>query len=210
MAVQSREAGGLGLPLEVARQRVASYPQVLPFSKEFMEKRASFLETLGVPDGRSAIAQEFQLLGYGDDTLRNGAKWLRAQGLDVLRVISVHPNLLVRSPEGLSLKLDFMRNVVGLGNSEIFPRLLVASFDNVMWPRYFYALQRGIEQRYKFSTLVIPTDARFLKRTHSLAKGVDATAAEVTAYQAHVATPAFHAYMDEQEAAIRARGPRVL
>jgi len=38
---------------------------------------------------------------------------------------------------------------------------------------------------------------------------VYATAEDVATYQAHIAAPAFLAYMDEQEAAIRARGPRV-
>jgi quinol monooxygenase YgiN len=44
---------------------------------------------------------------------------------------------------------------------------------------------------------------------NSLPRKTHATAADVAAYQAHIATPAFRAYMDEQEAAIRARGPRV-
>ena len=203
MVVHSREAGGLGLPLLVARQRVASFPIVLGFSKEFVEKRAAFLETLGVPGGRAAIAGHFRLLGYDDSTLRNGAEWLRSQGLDVVRMVSAHPDLLWRSPEGLTPKLDFMRSVVGLNTSEILPRLLIASL-NKMRPRYFYAQQRGVEQRYAFGSLVIPSDMNFLKMANGLARGVQATAEDVAAYQAHIATPAFRAYMDEQEAAIRA------
>ena len=209
MVVHSREAGGLGLSVEVAQQRVASFPPVLGFSKEFMEKRAAFLETLGVPDGRVAIASQFTPLGVSESTLRNGAEWLRAQGLDVVRLISAQPELLVYSSDGLSAKLDFMRSVVGLNSSEIIPRLLVASLDDLLRPRYFYALQRGVEQRYAFSTLAICPDAKYLKMAHSLTTGMQATAADVAAYQAHIATPAFCAYMDEQEAAIRARGPRV-
>jgi hypothetical protein len=204
MVVHSREAGGLGLSVEVAQQRVASFPPVLHYSKEFMEKRAAFLETLGVTDGRAAIGSRFQLLSVSESTLRNGAEWLRAQGLDVLRMTSSHPQLLYLSPQGLSAKLDFMRNIVGLSTSEIASGVLAASFDNVMRPRYFYALQRGVEQRYAFGSLVKCTDASFLKMAHSLAKGVHATAEDVAAYQAHIATPAFRAYMDEQEAAIRA------
>ena len=34
-----------------------------------------------------------------------------------------------------------------------------------------------------------------------------ATVNEIAAYKAHIASPAFHAYMNEQEQAIRARGP---
>jgi hypothetical protein len=209
IVVHSQEAGGLGLSVEVARQRVASFPQVLVFSKEFMAKRAAFLETLGVPDGRAAIARYFPLLGVSEITIRNGAEWMQSQGLDVVRMVSMQPDLLWRSPERLSAKLDFMRNVVGLNTSEIMPRFLIASLDNVLRPRYFYALQRGVEQRYTFSTLVIPSDAKYLKMANSLPKGVHAIAADVAAYQAHIATPAFRAYMDEQEAAIRARGPGV-
>jgi hypothetical protein len=209
MVVQPREAGGLGLPVEVARRRVASHPPVLVFSKEFVEKRAVFLETLGVPDGRAAIAGVFRLLGYKDSTLRSGAEWQRSQGLDVVQMVSGHPQLLVYSPEGLSLKLEFMRNVVGLNTSEIASRFLIASLDNVMRPRFFYALQRGVAQRYTFGSLVIPSDARYLKMALSLPRGMHAFAADVAAYKAHIATPAFLAYMDEQEAAIRARGPGV-
>jgi hypothetical protein len=210
MVVLPREAGGLGLSVEVARQRVASHPPVLHYSKEFMEKRAAFLETLGVPDGRATTAGLFQLLGVSESTLHNGAEWMRAHGLDVVQVISWHPSLLVRSPEGLLPMLDFLRNVVGLDTTESnTSRFLTASLDNLMRPRYFYALQRGVEQCYAFGTLVKCSDAAFLKRANSLPRGTHATAEDVAAYQAHIATPAFRAYMDEQEAAIRARGPRV-
>jgi hypothetical protein len=119
-------------------------------------------------------------------------------------MVSEHPELMCYSPEGLSLKLDFLRSVVGLNTSEIMPRFLIASLDNVLRPRYFYALQRGVEQRYKFSSLAICPDAKYLKMAHSLTTGTHATAEDVAAYQAHIATPAFRAYMDEQEAAIRA------
>jgi hypothetical protein len=209
MAVQSREAGGLALSVEVAQQRVASFPPALNFSKEFVAKRAAFLETLGVPEGRAAIASDFRLLGYEDSTLRRGAEWLRSQGLDVVRMVSAHPQLLVLSPEGLSLKLDFMRSVVSLTTSEILPVFLTLSLEKRMRPRYFYALQRGVEQRYAFGTLMHCSDKAFLKLANSLAKGVYAAAEDIAAYQAHIATPAFRAYMDEQEAAIRARGPDV-
>ena len=202
--VHLREAGGLGLPVDVARKRVASFPIVLGFSKEFVEKRAAFLETFGVPDGRAAIASFLMVLGVSEITLRNGAEWLRAQGLDVVRMLTAHTQLLARSPDGLSLKLDFMRSVVGLNTSEILPVFLVLSLETRMRPRYFYAQQRGVEERYKFGSLVSPSDAKFLKMANSLARGVQATAADVATYQAHIATPAFHAYMDEQEAAIRA------
>jgi hypothetical protein len=208
MVVQSREAGGLGLPVEVARQRVASYSQVLAFSSEFVEKRAAFLETLGVSDGRAAIGSMFPLLGVSESTLHNGAEWLRAQGFDVVRMVSAHPQLLVYSPARLSLKLDFMRNVVGLSNSEVLPVFLASSLDK-MRPRYFYARQRGVEQRYTFSSLVVSADAKYLKMALSLPRGTHATAEDVAAYKAHIATPAFLAYMDEQGAAIGARGPRV-
>jgi hypothetical protein len=206
MVVQPREAGGLGLSVEVAQRRVAGNPQVLAFSGELVAKRASFLETLGVPDGRAAIGSMFPLLGVSESTLRNGAEWLRAQGFDVVRMVSGHPQLLLYSPGGLSLKLEFMRSVVGLNTSEICSALLTYSLDKRTRPRYFYARQRGVEQRYTFSTLITCSDATFLKMANSLAKGMQATAADVAAYKAHIATPAFCAYMDEQEAAIRARG----
>ena len=209
MVVQPREAGGLGLSLEVAQKRVASHPQVLIFSKEFMEKRATFLETLGVPDGRAAIGGQFQLLGSEDDTLQRGAEWLRSQRLDVVRMVSRFPELMLYSPEGLSPKLDFLRSVVGLTTSEILPVFLTLSLEKRIRPRYFYALQRGVEHRYAFGTLMQYADAGFLKMANSLAKGAQATAEDVAAYKAHIATPAFRTYMDEQEAAIRARGPRV-
>jgi hypothetical protein len=78
-----------------------------------------------------------------------------------------------------------------------------------MRQRYLNALQRGVAQRYAFSSLVISLDAKYLKMALSLAHGTHATAEDIAAYQAHIVTPAFRAYMDEQEAAIRARGPRV-
>jgi hypothetical protein len=95
-----------------------------------------------------------------------------------------------------------MLNVVSLDVSKIVPALLTSSLENTMRPRFFYAMQHA-KQRYAFSTLVIASDARFVKLIHRLEK--PATVKEIAAYKAHIASPAFRAYMDEQEQAIRAR-----
>ena len=208
--VLSRETGGLGLPEEVARQRVASYPPVLNFTREFVTKRTAFLETLGVPDGRAAIARRFMLLNASDDKLRKGAEWLRSHGLDVKRMLKHHPELLASiSAEVLLAKLDFVCTVAGVAKADIQPVFLALSLEGRMRLRYFYALQRGVADRYTFSTLMNVSDAALVKRVNSLPKGTPATAEEVAAYKAHVASPEFRAYMDEQELAIRTRTPRV-
>ena len=114
MVTLSRQAGGLDLPEDVARRCVATTPTILKFSKEFVQKRAAFLEMLGVPDGRSAIASHFTFLGFAQNKLSSNAEWLRSQGLDVKRILSSHPSLLKYSAKSLSPKLDFMQNVLGL------------------------------------------------------------------------------------------------
>ena len=202
----SREACGLGLSEEVARRRVATFPGVLNFSKEFIEKRAAFLETLGVPNGRAAIARQLTLLCSAEVKLHSNAEWLLSQGLDVKQALSTLPALLMFSAKRLSPKVDFMLNVVWLDVRHITARCLSASLDNMMRPRFFYAMQHA-EQRYAFSSLVISSEANFLKMIHRLDK--PATVNEIAAYKAHIATPAFRAYMDEQAQALRARGPRI-
>ena len=102
---------------------------------------------------------------------------------------------------GLSPKLDFMLNVVGLDVGGIAFGFLIGSLDNVMRPRFFYAMQR--EARYAFSTLVKCSEAKFVKMVHSLKK--QANVDEIAAYKAHITSPAFLAYMDEQERSIRTR-----
>ena len=199
----SREAGGLGLPEDVARLRVATTPTILKISRESVQKRAAFLETLGVPDGRTALAHNFPLLGFAEDTLRSNAEWLRSQGLDVKRILSTHPSMLMDSTETLSPKLDFMLNVVGLDIGCVRARFLATSLDS-MRPRFFYAMQRA-ERRYAFGTLVKRPDATYVKMVDGLEK--PASVGEIAAYKAHIASPAFVAYMDEQEQAIRGRGP---
>ena len=52
-------------------------------------------------------------------------------------------------------------------------------------------------------SLVKCSHAVYLKIIHRLKK--PATVKEIAAYKAHIASPAFRAYMDEQEQAIRAR-----
>ena len=200
-----REAGGLGLSEEVARRRVATFPVVLQRSFEFVQKRAAFLETLGVHDGRAAIACHFQMLSFGEYKLRSNAEWFGLQGLDVKWILSSHPSLLKLSAKGLSPKLDFMRNLVGLDVGKIVPSLLTSSLDNRLRPRFFYALQHDA-QHYAFSTLVNPSDAKFVKMIHRLEK--PASVGEMAAYKAHIASPAFRAYMDEQERIIRARSAK--
>ena len=203
--VLSREVGGLGVPREVARQRVATFPQVLGFSREFVMERAAFLETLGVPDGRAAVGRQFQLLGASEDTLHAGAEWLQSQGLDLKRMMKSHPHLLRWSPEQLLAKLDFMCTVVGLAKADIQPVFLTFSLEGRLRPRYFYARQRGVLDHYAFGTLMIGSDATFVKMANSLPRGTPATAREVAAYREHIASPEFIAYMGEQERAIRAR-----
>ena len=203
----SREAGGLGLSEEAARRRVATQPMALQHSREYVQKRAAFLETLGVLDGCAAIASQFALLGFAEDRLRSNVEWLRSQGLDVKRILSSHPSLLMRAAKGLLPKLDFMRNVVSLDVAgKIAPALLSYSLENTMRPRFFYAMQHDA-QRFAFSSLVISPDAKFVKMVRGLEK--PATVIEIAAYKAHISSPAFRAYMNEQEQAIRARGPGV-
>ena len=205
MVTLSREAGGLGLTEEVARRRVATTPTILNYSMESVQKRAAFLETLGVPDGRAAIAIHLPLLGSAEDKLRSNAEWLLSQGLDVKRILSSQPCLLMRAAKSLSPKIDFMRNVVGLDLSQVEPRFFTGSLDNVLRPRVFYAMQREVS--YAFSTLVKRSDAEILKMLHRLKK--PASVNEIAAYKAHIASPAFRAYMNEQEQAIRMHGPRI-
>ena len=166
VATLPREAGGLGLSEEVARRRVASQPMALQLSRESMQKRAAFLETLGVPDGRSAIARDFSLLGLAEDTLRSKAEWLLSQGLDVNRILSTHSSLLKQSAKALFPKLDFMLNVVSLEFGQIVGRFLSASLDSLRHC-FFYAMQRA-ERRYTFSTLIQCSDAAYVKRVDGL------------------------------------------
>ena len=203
VVVSSREAGGLGLSEEVARQRVASEPRALNFSDGFVQQRAAFLETLGIPDGYAAIARNFAFLNLTEASLRSRVLWLQSQGLDVKRMLSANPMVLMPSADALSPKLDFVRSVVGLDTSAISARFLAASLDGVLRPRYFYALQRGVLERYTLSSLVHHSTAALLKMLHRLERA--ATANEVAAYTAHIASPAFSAYMVEQEQQIRAR-----
>ena len=201
----AREAGGLGLSEEVAGRRVAGFPHVLVFSKEHVQKRAAILQALGVPDGYAVLAREFRLLGFSENTLRSKAMWLRSHGLDLNRILSTNPAPLVSSVQALSPRLDFMLNVVCLDVRQIPSRFLVAGMDS-MRPRFFYALQRGASH-YAFSTLVQCSDAKYLKMIHCLEKPASVSA--IAAYKAHTTSPAFRAYMDEQEHAIRARRPHV-
>jgi hypothetical protein len=175
-------------------------------SKEVIQKRATFLETLGAPDGRAAIARHFPLLCLKEGKLHSNAKWLLSQGLDVKQILSSIPTVLTFSAKRLLPKLDFMLNVVCLDVRDIIPVLLGYSLENTKRPRFFYAVQHAV-QRYAISSLVKCSDAKFLKMIHRLDK--PATVNEIAAYKAHIASPAFRAYMAEQEQALRARGPRI-
>ena len=198
------DAGGLGLSHDVARQRVASFPPVLAASKEFLQHRVTFLESLGVRDGRVAVARLFQLLNCSDERLRAGAELLHSHGVGHL--VSAHPQLLWLSHVSVSRKLDFLSTVVGLHSDDIKSPYLTYSLEERLRPRHFFALQNGAYVRYTFCTLMVCSDARFLKAVYDL--NDLASNAEVGAYAATVASPEFKAFMDEQERAIRARRPR--
>jgi len=193
------EAGGLALPEEAAQRRVATSPQVLNYRKEHVLKRAAFLESLGVHDGRAAIARNFTFLGLTEEKLQSCADWFQSQGLDVKQMVSTQPQLLMLTPDVLSPKLGFLRDVVGLSSDAVLPAFLVWSLEGRLRPRWFYAVQRGIEQRYSFSTLAGTSDATYVKMANGLGRLKYATVGDVAALKAYFASQAFLAYMAELE-----------
>ena len=193
------EAGGLALPEEAAQRRVATSPQVLNYRKEHVLKRAAFLESLGVHDGRAAIARNFTFLGLTEEKLQSCADWFQSQGLDVKQMVSTQPQLLMLTPVVLLPKLGFLRDVVGLSSDAVLPAFLVWSLEGRLRPRWFYAVQRGIEQRYSFSTLAGTSDATYVKMANGLGRLKYATVGDVAALKAYFSSQAFLAYMAELE-----------
>ena len=106
----------------------------------------------------------------------------------------------------LAAKLDFLRNVMGLEASQVdATQPFGYSLQERMRPRFFYARQRGTA--LGVSTMLKSSGPVFVGYAHGASNCVAEPAcdADVAAYTAHIASPAFSAYMVEQEQQIRAR-----
>jgi hypothetical protein len=164
------EKDGMGLPHEEARECILRVPAVLMYDNDDVIRRVALLKSLGYEEAGAMVLKQPSILNFKEETVKETAAWWNQTGLDHVKLVTAHPNLLgVCSVEELQAKLDFLSRVAKLSVADLNSggSLFAANLDTLR-SRFFYALKHGALERYKLSTLIFCSDARFLRFVHQL------------------------------------------
>ena len=147
------------------------------------------------------------VLDYKEETVLEHAAWWQQTGLDHVKLVTMHANLLgVCSTKELLAKLGFLRRVAGMSIADLnnAGSLFNLSLDGRLRTRYFYALLKHRLARFgTISTLMKMTDAQFLAMMQGGTVRDRASKADVARYQKLVTSAGFVAWRERQEARLR-------
>jgi hypothetical protein len=196
-------AGGAGLGREDALVALFRFGRWIEHTPSAIAARAAFLEReFGVSDGVRVSLHVSALLHFSDDTLRNKAAALQAEGLDALRLLAAAPRLASIGAEALRHKAAWLRDVAGLTAEEVnaAPALLAYSLNGRVRPRFFFAARlRALDGR-ALMTFCYPADDEFLANT---LRHTAAATWSVEQYRRHIASKEFNDWADAREAELR-------
>jgi hypothetical protein len=137
-------------------------------------RRVALLKSLGYEEAHRMVLKQPSVLNFKDQTVKETAAWWNQTGLDHVKLVTAHPNLLgVSSVEELQAKLDFLRSVVGVGKEDLnnAGSLFHRSLDGRLRPRFFYALLKHRLARFgSTNTMMKETDATFLAMASTYAQ----------------------------------------
>ena len=202
--------GGLGMLPEEAHSCILLSPNVFLYDHDDVVRRVELLESLGYPEAHQMVLKASRVLNYKEESVKEHAAWWKQTGLDHLKMVKAHPDLLgAPTTAVLQAKLDFLSIVVGMSTAELNKAgsLFTRSLDKRLRARYFFALLKGRLARFtSMDTMMIMTDATFLamlegrsSKTKELASDL-----EVERYQEHVASAEFVAWREEKELRMQA------
>jgi hypothetical protein len=197
--------GGLGLSPDEARSCILRMPAVLRFDHDAVVRRVELLKSLGYPKAYEMVLKASAVLHYKEETIREHAAWWKQTGLDHLKIVETHPDLLGSSSTmELQEKLSFLRDVAGLNKDDLnhAAPFLSYSLDKTLRPRFFYACKHGALERNKLSSLTFCSVALYLRKVHQL--DAPASEDEVDLFKETIASADFLAWAAQQEEA-RAR-----
>ena len=199
--------GGLGLSPEEARSCILRSPAVLRFDHDAVVRRVELLKSLGYAKAHEMVLRSTAVLNYKEETVREHAAWWKQTGLDHVKILESHPDLLgAPTTEELQSKLDLLRRVAGMSTADLNNAgvLFTLSLDKRLRARYFYALREGQLARFTgMNTMMRVTDAAFLAMLQGASSTGRASELEVERYKEHVASADFVAWREEQEAQLR-------
>ena len=197
---------GLGLSPEEARKCILHSPRILLYDNDDVLRRVKVLESLGYAEAREMLLAESRVLNYKDETVNEHAAWWKQTGLDHVKLVTMHANLLgAPKVAELQAKLDFLGRVAGMSIADLnnAGSLFTRSLDGRLRTRYFYALHKHRLARFgSINTMIQKTDATFLAMMQGGTSSDRASKAEVARYQKLVTSAGFVAWRERQEARI--------
>ena len=204
---------GQGLPHEEARECILRAPAVLMYDIDKVVRRVALLKSLGYEEARAMVLRDPRVLNFKEETVKETAAWWKQSGLDHVKLVTTHPNLLgLCSVEELQAKLDFLRYVVGMSDKDLnnAGALFTRSLDGRLRARYFYALlKRRLARFGRMSTMLSETDTSFLAMMQGLPYRSRASSAAVARYHKLVSSAGFVAWRERQEARLMRGAPRL-
>ena len=203
--------GALGLSPDDGRDCILRSPAVLSYDHDHVVRRVELLRNLGYAKALNMVLEEPRVLHYKDETVREHVAWWKQSGLDHVKILRRHQNLLGSPPTSdLQARLDFVSRVAGMSTADLNKTgpLFHYRLNERLRARYFYALQEGkLADFTSMSTMLAETDAIFLAMLQGLsnkeARANKASDEEVARYKKQVVSAEFVAWREEQE-------PRIL
>ncbi len=204
--------GGLGLSPDEAHSCILRSPEVLRFDHDAVVRRVELLKSLGYPEAHEMVLRNSSVLNYKEETVREHAAWWKQTGLDHVKIVEAHPDLLgAPLPAVLQAKLDFLSVVAGMSTAELNKAgdLFTRSLDRRLRARYFYARLKGRLGRYSMNSMAQVKDSTFLAMMQGrpMATKELASELEVARYDKLVKSAKFAAWRERQEAQRMAAAP---
>ena len=192
--------GGLCQTVEEARQCILRGPEILRFNHDKVMQRVALLMSFGYVEALAVVLKQPRVLNYKEATVKEHAAWWQQTGLDHVKLVTVLPQLLGGvSVKELQAKLNFLSHLAKLSVADLNcgAPFFIAKPDKLR-SRFFYALKHGALERYKLSSLIFCSEARFLRLVHQLDQVADAR--KVAEFKQELASPAFRAWAAQEEA----------
>jgi mTERF domain-containing protein len=162
----------LGVKDENLGKIITRLPQVLEYSVENMDIRVQYLRSLGVKDEDigKIVTKLPAVLEYSIEVMDTKVEFLKSIGIkdeDIGKFITKFPQVLGLDVEdNLKPTYKFLKNNFRVTVESIItsPMLLSYSLEKRIKPRYAFLKSKGLENKYKASTVLCYTDDDFASK----------------------------------------------
>lgn len=164
-----------GMSKEFFGRLVRLHPQVFGYSIDgSLTEKLEFVRRLGLSTDSKNGARAFQCwVTLKPKVLLSKWECLKRQGFsdpEVLKMVSLHPDILSRKEDSLKCKINYCKNVLNLDVQELakYPAYFTHSLENRIIPRFSFLnelMEKGKRSKaLALSSVIIPSDKVFERK----------------------------------------------